>query len=202
MQPPSISTFQREPAVRRAVSFLIQHVGDWFGHRLTAKTRYQFVDQWRIPGTIQQVAAAFLAPHALSAWWPQHAAAKVVVRGDESGVGRVLAAQIKGFLPYTVSLVYTVTRAEIPHHFEVRIEGDFLGVGRGRLRQIGSEVQLDFELGVEIRRPLLQFLSLLVRPILERQHRWVMGQGQKNLAKTLRRQSELAVASTTKLAVI
>ena len=93
-----------------------------------------------------------------------------------------------GFLPYTLKLDFHVVRVCFPRQFEVEVAGDLLGKGRGRLQQLDDQVAIDFELAVEVTRPLLRILSLLVRPVIFAQHRWVMNQGQIGLNSVLRQQ--------------
>jgi len=74
----------------------------------------------------------------------------------------------------------------------VELTGDLEGSGGGDLRQLGDRTSIDLHLTIRVRRPLLQVLSFLVRPLLRLQHYWVMRQGELGLRRELAAMHELA----------
>ena len=156
-----------------------------FPRREAASTHFSFRDRWQVNGQIEEVAQTLLKTEGISTWWPQLAGMKVASSGNEVGAGRTFVARASGFLPYELAIDFRVIQVCFPEKFSVEITGDLCGHGGGQLRQTGPRVAIDFDLTVRVNRPILRFLSLLARPALCAQHRWVMRQGELGLRKTM-----------------
>jgi hypothetical protein len=170
-------------------SFLGGQIGqshNWLKQQLRGNTHFRFYDRWQVDGHIEEVARTLLNTEAISRWWPQLACLKVSHSGDHVGAGRTFVARASGFLPYKLAIDFRVMRVRFPEEFSVELTGDLCGYGGGRLRQAGPRVDIDFNLTVRVTRPILHVLSLVARPALCAQHRWVMQQGERGLRKTMR----------------
>jgi hypothetical protein len=162
-----------------------RHTAGRLQQRPAAGSEFSFHDHWEVEGRIEYVAQMLLDTDAISCWWPQLAGVTVDSAGCSDGSGRKFAARASGFLPYELAIDFRVVRVRFPERFSVELTGDLCGHGGGRLKQIDSRVAIDFELTVSVARPILHFLSLLARPALYAQHRWVMRQGELGLRKTM-----------------
>jgi hypothetical protein len=166
-------------------SALVQPTQSWSQRQVAPKTHFSFRDRWRVDGRIEDVAETLLNTDAISSGWPQLAGVKINGAGHDDGTGRKFAARASGFLPYELAIDFRVVRVRFPEEFVVELKGDLCGHGGGRLSQDGKYVAIDFDLTVRIARPMLHLLSLVVRPALCAQHRWVMQQGELGLRKTM-----------------
>jgi hypothetical protein len=62
---------------------------------------YRFVSRWRLEGRCENVADILEDVDAIARWWPSvYRACRVLERGGEHGLGRVVEVTTKGFLPY------------------------------------------------------------------------------------------------------
>jgi hypothetical protein len=173
----------------RSRSFETMH--SWLARGLSENGHFSFRDRWKVDGQVEDVAQTLLNTEAMSSWWPQLAFLKVAGAGHIDGSGRIFAAQASGFMPYKLTIAFRVVRVRFPEEFAVELKGDLCGHGGGRLRQDGTSVAIDFDLKVRVARPMLRVLSLLARPALCAQHRWVMRQGELGLRKKLESQHRM-----------
>jgi hypothetical protein len=166
---------------------------DWFwSRRPTNFRRYSFRDRWRATGKLEQVAELLLDTTSLSSWWPQLGGVRLDEAGEENGARRAFRSRVRGFLPYELDLDFRIVDVEFPGRFAIELHGDLRGKGGGTLQQVGDHVVVDFELTLSVARPLLTLLSLIVRPLLAAQHRWVMRQGEQGLLSELSRRNAIA----------
>lgn len=142
------------------------------------QSQYRFTDRWRLPGTVDQTARFLADPRMLSQWWPQFRTVSLIDAGDRDGLGCHFEATVRGFLPYELRLMFKVERVSYPSEFLVRIEGDLEGHGGGTLHQKMDHVVVDLWMDVTLRRRALRVMSFLLRPLMSRQHRYVMSAGE------------------------
>ncbi len=143
---------------------------------------YHFVTHWRVPGTVAEVAEVLSEAEELPRWWPSvYLDVKVTDPGDEDGIGKEVSLYTRGWLPYTLRWTFRVTESDYPHSFALESWGDFEGRGEWRLRQDGSIVDVTYEWSIRAEKPLLRYLSFLLRPIFAFNHRWAMASGERSL---------------------
>lgn len=65
--------------------------------------------------------------------------------------------------------------------------GDFVGRGVWSIVQDGAFVDVSFDWKLLAEKPLLRYLSFLLKPAFEANHRWAMEQGRKDLELELER---------------
>jgi hypothetical protein len=64
---------------------------------------YQFVTEWRVAGTVDEVKDVLGDGLSVPVWWPSvYLTVTQLAEGDTDGVGRVLDLYTKGWLPYTL----------------------------------------------------------------------------------------------------
>jgi Polyketide cyclase / dehydrase and lipid transport len=149
---------------------------------------YQFVTQWRVPGTIAEVKEVLSDGRALPRWWPA-VYLRVVPRqeGPTDQVGCVTDLHTKGWLPYTLRWSLTITEPVTDTGFALSATGDLSGTGRWTFLQDGPEVVITYDWRVHASKPLLRRLSWLLRPAFAANHRWAMARGEESLRLELRR---------------
>lgn len=149
-------------------------VTNWRSSWFKRASRYELHDIWRIVGTLDEVAELMFDTESLPEWCPAFRSVDVVAAGDENRIGRVYDVRVKGPLPYSLKLSYRVRERVYPHYFIVDVTGDFEGEGHGSFQQVGNHVEAKYRLIVTIRRPLIRYLSIAIRPLLVMQHTWLI----------------------------
>jgi hypothetical protein len=107
--------------------------------------------------------------------------------GDEDGVGKIAEFHTKGWLPYTLRWKFRCTEADYPHSFNLEAWGDFVGRGIWNFKQDGAWVHITYDWKVRAEKTLLRYLSPLLKPIFESNHRWAMEKGEESLRLELAR---------------
>jgi hypothetical protein len=153
-----------------------------------ASNDYHFLTAWTVTGTCQEVSDLLGDPLDLPRWWPT-----VYLKVDEirppgaNGLGRRVRLLTKGRLPYTLRWEFEVVESRAPYGFTIDASGDFDGTGRWTFAQRGPAVDIEFDWRIRAEKPLLKWLSFLLRPIFEANHRWAMAQGEAGLVRELAR---------------
>jgi hypothetical protein len=106
--------------------------------------------------------------------------------GDERRIGRVIRLHTKGWLPYTLRWDFAVTDAH-PNGLTLHAWGDFVGRGVWTFEQDGPFVNVVYDWQVRAEKPLLKYLSFLLKPIFAFNHRWAMARGEESLELELAR---------------
>jgi hypothetical protein len=150
---------------------------------------YHFITQWRLRGSIKEVADVLDDPLQLPRWWPSvYLDVKELSGGDPvTHVGRVIDLYTKGWLPYTLRWRFTVTESRPPHGFSLAAEGDFVGTGIWTFEQEGDFAKVSYDWRIAAAKPLLRLGTPVFRPIFGANHRWAMARGEESLALELRR---------------
>jgi hypothetical protein len=149
---------------------------------------YHIITEWRLKGTIQEVADVLGRATDLARWWPSvYLDVQEVEPGDENGVGKVVRLYTKGWLPYTLRWTFRVTESSHPHGFALEAWGDLVGRGIWTLKQEGEWVHVIYDWKISADKPLLRTFSFLLKPIFSANHRWAMHMGEKSLELELMR---------------
>ncbi len=153
-----------------------------------ASNSYHFITHWRLHGTQDEVTAIIGNAPDLVRWWPSvYLEVHELEPGDETGAGRVISLYTKGWLPYTLRWQFRVTESRVPNGFTLVASGDFDGRGIWSFVQDGDWVDVTYDWEVEAEKPLLKYLSFLVKPLFAANHRWAMAQGEESLKLELAR---------------
>ena len=98
----------------------------------------------------------------------------------------------KGWLPYTLKWQLRKTESRYPYGFSIEASGDFDGQGVWTFEQDGSFVNIIYDWKIRADKPLLRYLSFLLKPIFSANHRWAMAQGEQSLRAELTRRRAAA----------
>lgn len=149
---------------------------------------YHFLTHWRVPSTVEEIAAILSNATDLPRWWPAvYMDVQELEPGDAHGVGKIVSLHTKGWLPYTLRWQFRVTQNNEPHGFELAAFGDLTGRGVWTFRQDGEQVDITYLWEVTADKPLLRRLSWLFKPIFAANHRWAMQKGYESLLLELAR---------------
>lgn len=157
---------------------------------------YQCVTHWRLPGTAEEISDILGDTALLRRIWPSvYGGADGIQPGGEHGLGKVVRMQTVGHLQYVLHWAYKVVETRHPNGYTVEARGDLAGHGVWTLEQDGDWVNLTYDWSVRANKPLLKWLSPLLKPLFARNHDQVMADGQRALLAELeRRRREQAPA--------
>ena len=143
---------------------------------------YHFFSQWDVQGSAEDVYDLLSDPSSYARWWKEaHYSVKILSHGDDRGVGRTADLEMKGKLPYSLNWRLTCTEAGRPNRFTVVSTGDFVGRGIWTVLEEKGTVHATFDWKIRAEKPLLKYLSFLLKPIFARNHDWVMERGEAGL---------------------
>lgn len=147
-----------------------------------ASNAYRFITHWRVEGTVHEVSEVLSNAPDLVRWWPAvYLNVQEVEAGDERGVGKVVSLHTKGWLPYTLRWHFRVTESRKPYGFTLEAWGDFEGRGVWTFQQDRSWVDITYDWKIRAEKPLLRYLSFLLKPLFSANHRWAMAKGEESL---------------------
>jgi Polyketide cyclase / dehydrase and lipid transport len=150
---------------------------------------YHFVTRWRFRADIREVADILDDVESLPRWWPSvYLDVKVLEPGDPStGVGKTVELFTKGWLPYTLRWRFRVVDRRPPKGFALEASGDFDGRGVWTLEQQGETADVTYDWRIRADKPLLRWLSFLMKPLFSANHEWAMARGEESLRLELSR---------------
>jgi hypothetical protein len=144
-------------------------------------TQYHFISRWRFQAAAEDVFAILNEPLEYPRWWPS-----VWLAAREIAPGRVRMLT-RGWLPYKLRWNAQTEGTQPPQRLAVRASGDFTGKGVWSIVQDGEYADVTFDWQMTAKKPLLRYLSFVLRPAFEANHRWAMEQGRKSLELELAR---------------
>jgi hypothetical protein len=148
---------------------------------------YHFVTVWQIPGDVEEVKRVIANGPDLARWWPSvYLDVQELEPGDEFGVGKVIDLYTKGWLPYTLRWRFRISEVR-QDGFTLEAYGDFVGRGIWTFAQDGPNVVITYDWKIRADKPLLRYLSPILKPIFKANHRWAMAKGEESLKLELAR---------------
>src|SRR5262249_19602043 len=116
-----------------------------------------------------------------SQWWqPAYVETKKI---SEKKVESLVRAR----LPYTLRFTTEWVREEKPREIEIRSQGELAGTGLWTLKQDGDFTEVQFFWDVRAEKPLVRWLSFILKPLFRWNHDWVMKTGEGCLQRELDR---------------
>ena len=151
---------------------------------------YHFTTNWRVEATCADVYNTLKEADDLKRWW--HSVYLDVVtrqRGDAHGLGKVVELFTKGWLPYTLKWQFRVVEVHPDDHsgFSLEAFGDLVGRGVWTFAADGRFCNIVYDWRIEAEKPLLRYLSFIMKPIFAANHHWAMKKGLESLELELRR---------------
>ena len=152
-------------------------------------TRYHFVTRWRVKAPREEVFAVLTDSESLTRWWPSvyRRVQPIGPPPGPDGVGKRLLLDTQGWLPYRLRWELRVVEHDRPSRLALEANGDFVGSGVWTLAQDGDATELQYEWAIRAHKPLLRYLSFLLKPVFALNHRWAMARGLESLEIELER---------------
>lgn len=158
---------------------------------VASANQYHFVTRWRVCATSEEVFEIISRPEDFPRWWPDvYLRVTDLAPGDEHGLGRRVRFHTRGWLPYTLDWDSTCTEVDRPRRLAVAASGDFVGRGVWTFEQDGDRTSLTFDWRLSAEKPLLRYLSFLLKPVFAANHRWAMERGRESLERELARRRQ------------
>jgi uncharacterized protein YndB with AHSA1/START domain len=134
-------------------------------------SEYVFVDEWDVDAPRQAVFAALADASTYPEWWKP-----VYISVESDGapeLGCVSRTEFKGRLPYHLKTRSEIVSYSPPDQFAVEVVGDLTGRGVWTLsNREDGRVHVHFDWRVIADRPLLRYLTPLLRPLFRYNHNW------------------------------
>jgi Polyketide cyclase / dehydrase and lipid transport len=154
---------------------------------------YHFITRWTVKASCAEVYNILKEADDLPRWWPSvYLDVKTLERGDADGLGKLVSLHTKGWLPYTLRWQFRVTEVHPQDHsgFSLEAMGDFVGRGVWTFTQAGDNCAIVYDWCIKAEKPLLKYLSFLLKPVFSANHEWAMRKGLESLELELRRKRE------------
>jgi hypothetical protein len=118
--------------------------------------------------------------------------------GDARGLGKQIGLYTKGWLPYTLRWQFRVSEIAADG-FTIQAEGDFVGRGIWTFAQDGEWAIITYDWKIQADKPLLRYLSFVMKPIFAANHHWAMDQGERSLKLELARRHATTPAELARI---
>ena len=151
---------------------------------------YHFTTHWLIPNTtVEEISDILSNGPDLARWWPSVylGVTELEPGAPRTGVGKVIDLYTKGWLPYTLRWQFRITENNSPHGFSLEAWGDFVGRGVWTFEQNGDAAHVTYDWNIQAEKPLLRYLSFIMKPIFSANHVWAMKKGEESLLLELAR---------------
>jgi uncharacterized protein YndB with AHSA1/START domain len=148
---------------------------------------YVFIDEWDVDAPQERVFGALADARTYPEWWtPTY---KQVDADGPPEPGRVSRQRFGGKLPYTLETTSRIARMERPREFEIEVDGDLRGRGIWTLTPREGKVHVRFDWRVFADRPLLRYLTPVLRPVFRWNHNVAIKDAMRGLEPYARRGS-------------
>ena len=133
-----------------------------------------FVDEWDVNAPRQAVYDTLVDARTYPEWW------KPVYQSVE-GDSRITHHHFKGRLPYTLRMRAELVDEDPPNRFEVMVDGDLRGRGTWTLTERDGKTYVRWDWIVFADKPLLRYLTPILRPAFRWNHNWAVARAQEGL---------------------
>jgi hypothetical protein len=149
-----------------------------------ASNAYHFEDHWRVPFAVDQVWDVLARPEDYPRWWNGVYLSATRLDAD----GRRVAVVARGRLPYKLRFTIESLHQEKPRLIEFRASGDFVAdVSRWIITPQGNGSSVILEWNPRVEKPIVKFLSPVLKPVFRWNHEWTMRRGERQIAEYLKK---------------
>jgi uncharacterized protein YndB with AHSA1/START domain len=139
---------------------------------------YAFVDEWDVRAEPEAAFDALADSRTYVDWW-QPVYLEVETDGPPR-VGGEARHVFTGRLPYKLRTHARMVEMDRPRSFRVEVDGDLRGTGVWTLTPRGDgRTHLRFDWTVHADRPLLRYLTPLLRPLFRANHNWAIARARE-----------------------
>jgi uncharacterized protein YndB with AHSA1/START domain len=155
--------------------------------RRMPSNNFHFVERWEVPAPRERVYAVLSDGKLLPDWWRDVCLEAESLDSGEARVGSRVRVTTRGALPYRLRFVVAATELSPDRTVEVTTQGDLRGVWRAELSDLpnGQGTRVDIDWRVTLERPLIRFVSPLLRWLLGWNHNWTSPRGEAGLTAYL-----------------
>lgn len=147
---------------------------------------YMFETEWTVTAPIDAVFELISHPEDYSSWWPGVTESRLVVVGEENGLGRVGAYTIRSPLGYKMTFETRAVEVDTPNRVRTVVRGDLVGTGTHHLEEIADgKTQVRFHWYVSTTKRWMNAVAGIARPGFVFAHRYVMFNGCDGMAQAL-----------------
>jgi uncharacterized protein YndB with AHSA1/START domain len=148
-----------------------------------ASNAYHFEDHWHVPFPIEKVYDVLARPEEYPRWWRGVYLSATRLDSEEKRV----AVVARGLLPYKLRFTIESVTQEKPCLIAFRASGDFVtDLSRWLLEPRGGGTAVTLEWNPRVEKPIVKFLSPVLKPVFRWNHEWTMRRGEKMIAEFLR----------------
>jgi hypothetical protein len=108
------------------------------------------------------------------------------LKTEEVGLRKVRSL-VRAKLPYTLNFTTELVRERPPHELEIKASGELVGTGLWKLNEKDGWTEIEFHWDVRAEKPLVRWLSFLLKPLFRWNHDWVMRVGERGLQGEINR---------------
>jgi hypothetical protein len=143
-------------------------------------SEYRFVDRWFARAPLEQTYDVIGDTLAYPSWW---GSVFVSVEGDGGPPrpGRHVKIVSRGRLPYLLRWEAEIVDADAPNGFSFTMTGDFVGRGSWAFEPADGGTNAVFDFRPRVEKPLVKYLTPVLRPVFRWNHGWAMQRGQEGL---------------------
>lgn len=152
-----------------------------------ASNDYHFVETWKLNATVEELAVIFKDATSLTQWWSNCFLAVETYNAGTESVGQQGRVHVRGFLPYTLQFEFTITAFNYPEQIQVAVQGDFEGRYIFMVEENDGDVTLTFDTRLHVTKPIIRYLSWMLKPLFKANHRWCMERGLVQIEQELAR---------------
>lgn len=142
---------------------------------------YVFLTHWRVKGAGDAYEILTDVPGYLRWWSDVYLAVTPLTPGGKDRLGQSYRLLTRGKLPYRLRWDAQIVQTRRPHGFTIEATGDFVGRGIWTFTERANDLKIAFDWRLRAEKPLLRYLSFLLKPLFRRNHRWAMARGEEGL---------------------
>lgn len=148
---------------------------------------FHFDTTWHLAASTDKVFDALTDSLHWPDWWPGLVEVQPLEAGDEHGIGCTQRFVWKSRMGYCLRFDICITHVRLPSLIEGEASGDVAGIGSWQLHAEETGTRVRYLWQVRTVRPWLSLLSCVARPLVLWNHRAMMREGRKGLARQLSR---------------
>jgi len=147
--------------------------------------QYSFTTNWRIEAPVEKVWEAIYQSEEWPDWWTSIRSVKEIRKGNEKGIGGIQNFSLVSPMKYQLKFQLLLTEREDCRLLKGIVSGDLKGVGSWHFAEKEGITQAVCKWEVATTVGWMNWLSFLLAPVFSYNHKLVMDNGAKCLARKL-----------------
>ena len=147
---------------------------------------YVFLTHWRVKGGAEDAYEILTDVPGYLRWWADvYLAVTPLTPAGRDETNQSYRLLTRGKLPYRLRWDARIVQTRRPYSFTVEATGDFVGRGIWTFTERANDLKISFDWRLRAEKPLLRYLSFLLKPLFRWNHRWAMARGEEGLRQEL-----------------